>query len=761
VLLCEQNEKLRVKLENLSLLSGSILQSSPKSADADERASPKQRDWHPSSGSRCAPSLDLPIENFSKVELVALSSGCIAELRNVVAKVQKNWQAASTAREQLRGLLQPARNGQQRRCLDEMERMDALVKGMQGWANELDSSLVISGMESPQGMGASEVDTARSGMVRRSSSCARLREQVARASTDSSFSIPSKSSVKIGVVKCQDINEDRSPEVLRKSPAHEEPERHATPPESLAAPPESLATPNEEYPDGTDAAQFVRGLGDVAISAAISAQLSAQQGMSGSTGETNDTADNGAGSDRLGLTTGKDCLANLVVHADNLALDLTNDRCIEEAGQEFAGLTHFSSLRMLALDFDHCRQLKCVEEVGKGLLCLSKLQELVLQFRHCSDIANIDGLCQGFRGIKDVKVLRLDLSHCKHLCSVGELGRGLAELTALSSLVLHLSDCELLHDLTEVGGGMRNLRDLRALTLDLSNCPRLTRVQELGQGMAYLTELRSCKLNFKGCGKLQDVNALDKVLVSSREVLTTFTLDLSNCGQLASVAELKKGLQQASALQTVLLDFSSCEALPAKERCKVATLQDLKNFLKHEEADGEKKKPKAIVLEEAIDENYEPTQMEIEEYAAWLGMDLIKDRDLFWIAQTALKEPVPKPWKPCRMDNSEDIFYFNFDTGESIWDHPCDLRFKQVYEEQKRLREEKEQPDDELQEAPAVLSSARRTQAEAVLDADPLLAAGQIADSMDSGAPTAPQIKGSNVSSRARIYQFAAPSRRD
>lgn len=45
----------------------------------------------------------------------------------------------------------------------------------------------------------------------------------------------------------------------------------------------------------------------------------------------------------------------------------------------------------------------------------------------------------------------------------------------------------------------------------------------------------------------------------------------------------------------------------------------------------------SIVLEEEIDPNYEPTDDEVEEYAKWLGMDLVKDKDLFWIAREGLK----------------------------------------------------------------------------------------------------------------------------
>merc|ERR1712151_789308 len=79
-------------------------------------------------------------------------------------------------------------------------------------------------------------------------------------------------------------------------------------------------------------------------------------------------------------------------------------------------------------------------------------------------------------------------------------------------------------------------------------------------------------------------------------------------------------------------------------------------------------------------------EKEIEEYAEWLGMDLQKDRDLFWIAKAGLKAPLPKPWKPCQSEEHE-IFYFNFETGESVWDHPCDEHYRRVFAEHKAKKE--------------------------------------------------------------------------
>lgn len=101
-----------------------------------------------------------------------------------------------------------------------------------------------------------------------------------------------------------------------------------------------------------------------------------------------------------------------------------------------------------------------------------------------------------------------------------------------------------------------------------------------------------------------------------------------------------------------------------------------------------------LVLEEEMDENYEPTEEEIAEYAEWLGMDKEKDMDLLWIAKEGLKAPLPNPWKPCQTADGE-IFYFNFESGDSVWDHPCDEHYRKVFEEEKKKRAEREKKEKE------------------------------------------------------------------
>jgi len=93
-----------------------------------------------------------------------------------------------------------------------------------------------------------------------------------------------------------------------------------------------------------------------------------------------------------------------------------------------------------------------------------------------------------------------------------------------------------------------------------------------------------------------------------------------------------------------------------------------------------------VILEEDYDENYVPSEEEIHEYARVIGLDPVIEPDLLWIAKEGINAPLPAHWKPCQ-DTNGDIYYFNFETGDSIWDHPCDefYRGMVVEERQKKL----------------------------------------------------------------------------
>nr|CAB3229941.1 centrosomal protein of 164 kDa-like [Phallusia mammillata] len=100
-----------------------------------------------------------------------------------------------------------------------------------------------------------------------------------------------------------------------------------------------------------------------------------------------------------------------------------------------------------------------------------------------------------------------------------------------------------------------------------------------------------------------------------------------------------------------------------------------------------------VILEEDYDENYVPMEEEIHEYARVIGLDPLKEPNLLWIAREGINAPLPNHWKPCQ-DTNGDIYYFNFETGDSIWDHPCDEFYRNMVaeERQKQLTKPAVQP---------------------------------------------------------------------
>jgi centrosomal protein CEP164 len=84
------------------------------------------------------------------------------------------------------------------------------------------------------------------------------------------------------------------------------------------------------------------------------------------------------------------------------------------------------------------------------------------------------------------------------------------------------------------------------------------------------------------------------------------------------------------------------------------------------------------IMEEELDEDYDPTDDEILEYAKYLGMDLNLDRDLFYVAKEGLKAPLPDSWKPCKSPRGQ-IYYFNFESHELQKEHPCDDYYRKYY----------------------------------------------------------------------------------
>ncbi|XP_032765369.1 centrosomal protein of 164 kDa [Rattus rattus] len=124
-----------------------------------------------------------------------------------------------------------------------------------------------------------------------------------------------------------------------------------------------------------------------------------------------------------------------------------------------------------------------------------------------------------------------------------------------------------------------------------------------------------------------------------------------------------------------------------------------------------------LVLEEDSDETYVPSEQEILDFARVIGIDPIKEPELMWLAREGIEAPLPKGWKPCQ-NITGDLYYFNFDTGQSIWDHPCDEHYRKLViqerekwsapgaikkKDKKKKKEKKNKKDKETSKSPLVL----------------------------------------------------------
>ncbi|XP_040281785.1 centrosomal protein of 164 kDa isoform X2 [Bufo bufo] len=120
-----------------------------------------------------------------------------------------------------------------------------------------------------------------------------------------------------------------------------------------------------------------------------------------------------------------------------------------------------------------------------------------------------------------------------------------------------------------------------------------------------------------------------------------------------------------------------------------------------------------LILEEDHDENYIPQEHEIQEYARMIGIDPDAEPELMWLAREGIVAPLPLDWKPCQ-DVTGDIYYFNFATGQSTWDHPIDEHYRElvvqeraklqtqggVKKREKKKKKEKKVKDKKVKEVP-------------------------------------------------------------
>lgn len=85
-----------------------------------------------------------------------------------------------------------------------------------------------------------------------------------------------------------------------------------------------------------------------------------------------------------------------------------------------------------------------------------------------------------------------------------------------------------------------------------------------------------------------------------------------------------------------------------------------------------------IVCEEVFDENSVPSEEEVLEYAAKIGIDTKTEHHLLPIALNGLMHPLPPEWKPCYDQELKKWYYYNTETKKSQWEHPLDPLYRQI-----------------------------------------------------------------------------------
>jgi len=139
-----------------------------------------------------------------------------------------------------------------------------------------------------------------------------------------------------------------------------------------------------------------------------------------------------------------------------------------------------------------------------------------------------------------------------------------------------------------------------------------------------------------------------------------------------TTTDATNGAQEAAAVTGKVAEKGLIAAakadVKAQEAEKLAKVDKAESGKKGNDATAAKA-GESTVLDGTNGEVYVPSEEEVVDYAVQLGMELPEDADLLWIALDGLRSELPPEWKPCASPEGE-IYYFNFETGESLWDRP-------------------------------------------------------------------------------------------
>ncbi|CAJ1416714.1 unnamed protein product [Effrenium voratum] len=82
-----------------------------------------------------------------------------------------------------------------------------------------------------------------------------------------------------------------------------------------------------------------------------------------------------------------------------------------------------------------------------------------------------------------------------------------------------------------------------------------------------------------------------------------------------------------------------------------------------------------------------PPDPDLSEYGRSLGADM-KDPDIAWVVQQAFHAPLPASWTE-HVDDENRVYYYNYVTGESTWNHPMDSVYRELIALIQKLRRSK------------------------------------------------------------------------
>ena len=84
-------------------------------------------------------------------------------------------------------------------------------------------------------------------------------------------------------------------------------------------------------------------------------------------------------------------------------------------------------------------------------------------------------------------------------------------------------------------------------------------------------------------------------------------------------------------------------------------------------------------------------QQGVYEHARYLGIDPEADAKFLYIAEQSLVAPLPPGWTQVSVEDGQHPYYYNETTGESVWEHPSDAEFVEMFQQLKRKDDEEQQ----------------------------------------------------------------------